>query len=214
MRLAALALIASTTTGCIGVLTFGDIDGGDTVTQTREVEDFEAIALVGSIDVRAKVGPAQSVEVEADESVIDEIETVVEDGVLEVRLKKGLRLNPGRMRVTVTAPSLSGVRVSGSGDAVVEGIEGGGFETSISGSGDIELAGEASSLSVAIAGSGDVDARGLQVETATVKVSGSGDVRVSATETVSGAVSGSGDVSVHGGASCTVAVSGSGDVRC
>lgn len=212
MRPALLGLLAATSLGC--TINIGDVSGQDVVTQARQVDAFERIELSGAVDVQAKVGPERSVVVEAAESVIADVETVVDEGALEVRMKKGLHLNPGPIRVTITAPTLSSLDISGSGDGLVEGVAGERFEVSVAGSGDVEVRGAVEAVSVSIAGSGNVDVRDLQAKTADVRISGSGDIRVTATETVEGSVSGSGDVTVHGGATCSVRVSGSGDVRC
>lgn len=212
MRLASLACLAFAASAC--TLNLGDVTGTETTTETRTVDTFDSISLSGSIDVDAKVGPEISVEVEASPKVIGDIETVVEGGTLQVRLKRGVHVNTGRMLVRVTAPSLEGVAVSGSGDAQVEGLDEDAFTVSISGSGDVEVAGEAESVTLSVKGSGDIGARALESENATVTVRGSGDISLTATDTATGSVSGSGDVSVHGGATCTIAVSGSGDVNC
>ncbi len=212
MRRAVIACLALGLCAC--VLNLGDVAGGDRQTQTREVAPFEAIAIEGSIDVDAKVGSALSVEVEADGKIIDKVETRVEDGTLLVSLERGVHLNTGRMLVRVTVPNLSSVAVSGSGDAMLEGLDETSFAIAVTGSGDVEAGGEVESVTVTVSGSGDVGARALQAKTANVVLRGSGDITVTATETAKGVIQGSGDVTVHGGADCNIAVAGSGDVNC
>ncbi len=212
MRLASLGCLALIASAC--TLNLGDVAGIETTTETRSVDAFDTIALSGPVDVDAKIGPDVSVEVEASPKVIGDIETVVEGGALHVRLKRGVHVNTGRMIVRVTAPSLEGISVSGSGDAQVEGLDEDAFSIAVSGSGDVEASGEAESVAVSVSGSGDIGARALESENATVKLRGSGDISLTATETATGSVAGSGDVSVHGGATCTISVSGSGDVNC
>lgn len=212
MRLASLACLALVASAC--TLNLGDVTGVETTTETRTVDAFDAIALSGSVDVDAKIGPDISVEVEASPKIIGDIETVVEGDTLQVRLKRGVHVNTGRMIVRITAPSLEGITVSGSGDAQIEGLDEDAFSISVSGSGDVEAAGEAESVTLSISGSGDIGARALESEDATVKLRGSGDIRLTATDTATGSIAGSGDISVHGGATCTIAVSGSGDVNC
>lgn len=212
MRRAVIACLSLGLSAC--VLNLGDVSGGDKQTQTRSVDPFEAIAIEGSVDVDAKVGSALSVEVEADGKIIDKVETRVHNGTLHVSLERGVHVNTGRMLVRVTVPSLTSVAVSGSGDAMVEGIEAESFAIAVSGSGDVEAGGEAKSVTVTVSGSGDVGARALEAEDANVVIRGSGDITVTATETAKGAIQGSGDVTVHGGADCSIAVAGSGDVNC
>ncbi len=212
MRLASLACLALFASAC--TLNLGNVTGVETTTETRTVDAFDAIELSGSVDVDAKIGPDVSVEVEASPEIIGDIETVVEGGTLQVRLKRGLRVNTGRMIVRITAPSLEGITVLGSGDAQIEGLDEETFSISVSGSGDVEAAGKAESVALSISGSGDIGARALASEVATVKLRGSGDISLTATDSATGSIAGSGDISVHGGATCTIAVSGSGDVNC
>lgn len=212
MRLASLASFALVASAC--TLNLGDVAGVETTTDTRSVDAFDAIALSGSVDVDVEVGPAISVEVEAAPKVIGDIETVVEEGTLQVRLARGVHVNTGRMIVRVTAPSVESISVSGSGDVQVEGLDEDSLSIAVSGSGDVEAAGEAESVVLSVSGSGDIGARALESENATVKLRGSGDISLTATDTATGSIAGSGDVSVHGGATCTIAVSGSGDVNC
>lgn len=212
MRLAPLACLGLIASAC--TLNLGDVAGVDTTTQSRSVDAFESIDVSGSVDVDVEVGPTLSVEVEASPKIIEDIQTVVEGGTLQVRLARGVHVNAGRMLVRVTVPSLEGVSVSGSGDIEVDGLDEDSLSIAVTGSGDVEASGKAESVSFSVSGSGDIGARTLEVETATVQLRGSGDVRLSATKTVTGSIVGNGDVSVHGGATCTIAVSGSGDVNC
>ena len=207
-----MLLAALSSSAC--VFNLGDVSDTETKTEARSVASFESIALEGAIDVDAKIGSAISVEVEASPKVIDDIETVVEDGTLRVRLEGGLHVNTGRMLVRVTAPALSGVQLSGSGDALVEGLDEEAFSIAVTGSGDVTAGGEARVVTIAVSGSGDVGARGLEAEAATINVRGSGDVTVTSTESATGSIAGSGDITVLGGAKCTIAVAGSGHVNC
>lgn len=212
MRRVALVCLALGLSAC--VLNLGDVAGGETQTQSRSVDAFDAIAIEGSVDVQAKVGPGLSVDVEASDKVIDKVVTRVEDGTLHVSLERGVHVNTGRMLVRVTVPSLTSISVSGSGDASVEGLDEASLSIAVSGSGDVEAGGEAESVSISVAGSGDVGARALEVEDAKIALRGSGDIRVTATETATGSIQGSGDVTVHGGADCSITVAGSGDLSC
>jgi len=56
--------------------------------QTRQVSNFNAIASSGPFNVKVKINGTESVSVEADENIINEIETVVEDNTLKIRWKK------------------------------------------------------------------------------------------------------------------------------
>jgi len=217
----------------------------EVLAQARETRDVEAFTTVGfaiSGTLYISQGETQAVDIEADEDVLEFIETVVEDGRLRVRSTQETSwfswLWGGNERevtadVYVTLPSLDGVSVAGSGDVVVQdmftsdrlsvAIAGSGdidmplqastVSVSIAGSGSINLRGTAERLSANIAGSGDVQAGDLQVEHAEVQIAGSGDCYVHARDRLSASIMGSGDVMYAGTPEIQRSVLGSGEVR-
>ncbi|HET9640874.1 MAG TPA: head GIN domain-containing protein [Allosphingosinicella sp.] len=204
-----------------------------------QVGAFDKISLSGSSNVIVTVGGSPSVRAEGDAALLEKLEIKVENGTLHVGYKKGnwsfgWRKDHGPVTVHVSAPSLTGAEVAGSGDMKIDKVEGGDFVGEIAGSGEIQLAslrarkasfaiagsggvtasGTAETGQFEIAGSGDIHAGGLQVKSAKVSVAGSGNVETQATESASVDIMGSGDVVVTGGAKCSVNKMGSGDVRC
>jgi hypothetical protein len=204
-----------------------------------QVGAFEKISLTGSSNVVVTVGGAPSVRAEGDTALLEKLEIKVENGILRIGYRKGnwafgWRKDHGPVTVHVSAPSLTGAQVAGSGDMRIDKVEGGDFRGEIAGSGEIQLAslrartarfsiagsggvtaaGAAETADFEIAGSGDVHAAGLQVKRAKVSIAGSGNVETQATETASIDIMGSGDAIVTGGAKCSVNKMGSGDVRC
>lgn len=233
MRLAAaLALSLAATPAAAGWRSFqGD---GKKTTEQRQVEGaFDAISLRGSVDARVKVGPAASVAVTIDGNLQPHVKTRVEGRTLVVEQEEDLRFR-GDGFVEVSLPALRAFSTSGSGDARIEGSDGGDLKLSTSGSadirwegeaaalavatsgsGDVTLSGKARSLAVATSGSGDVSARGLTVRDVEASTSGSGDVEVTLDGgTLRASTSGSGDVTYHGeGTVAEARTSGSGEVR-
>ncbi len=204
-------------------------------TETRNVSGFTGISSGGSFDVKVTLGSKESVRLEGPSDKLDDIETVVEQGVLKIRTKKGVRWNwPSRETITiyVTAKSLNSLSVSGSGEMDVEGtvsgeklnasVSGSGsldarvsvkaFTGSISGSGEISISGSATNSTISISGSGEFNGYDLKTSTTSVRTSGSGDAQVYADKTLNAVVSGSGDISYRGGASVSKTKSGSGSI--
>jgi len=203
-----------------------------------QVGAFDKISLLGSPNVIVTVGGAPSVRAEGDSKRLEALEVKVENGILKIGYKKGNwsfgRREHGPVTVHVSAPSLTGAEVAGSGDMKIDKVEGGDFAGEIAGSGEIQLAalrarnasfaiagsggvtanGTAETAEFDIAGSGDIRAGGLQVKRAKVSIAGSGNVETKATESANVDIMGSGDVLVTGGAKCSVNKMGSGDVRC
>jgi hypothetical protein len=212
---------------------------GQQGTRDFPVGAFDRISLTGSPNVVVTVGGAPSVRAEGDSAVLEKLEIKVENGVLGIGFRKGdwslgWRKDHGPVTIRVSAPSLAGAEVAGSGDMKIDKVEGAGFVADIAGSGEIELAslrarnasfsiagsggvtarGAADTADFEIAGSGDVRAAGLQVKRAKVSIAGSGNVETQAVESAAVDIMGSGDVVVTGGGKCSVNKMGSGDVRC
>jgi hypothetical protein len=211
---------------------------GQAGTETRSPGAFEGVASRGSIDISVRQGPVHEVVVQADDNLLELLETVVEAQrgrpVLQVRWRDGSSVRPrSPVRVTVQTPTLSllagagsgdfhvaalrtpslSVSLSGSGDVHLEDLDTAELTVSVAGSGDVTGAGKAGRLSVSVAGSGDVQLLRLQAQDVSVRVAGSGDVKVHAARTLEVGIAGSGDVTHAGEAAVNARVAGSGRVR-
>lgn len=103
--------------------------------------------------------------------------------------------------------------VSGSGDITIDKLSCQMLKSNVSGSGDIQLKGNAEKGEFSVSGSGDLSTYGMQVKHLDCSVSGSGDAEVYATEKLNASVSGSGELSYKGTASVNKSVTGSGEIH-
>lgn len=208
--------------------------------QPRPVGPFTAVEAAGSMNVVLRQGSPQRVEVEASAADQAKVETVVEGGSLRIgRRREGRNLLKierfeGSVTVYVTAPSLTGLSVSGSGNLRVEGpvqasdfkvrVAGSGslslpqltaqhLQTDVAGSGGVVLGGSCPRHEVSISGSGDVKAPDLRTDETRVSIAGSGGATVHATKTLNASIAGSGDVRVSGNPQITSSKAGSGSVK-
>ncbi|HYE28953.1 MAG TPA: head GIN domain-containing protein [Allosphingosinicella sp.] len=204
-----------------------------------QVGAFDRVELAGSQNVIVTVGGAPSAYAEGDTGLLERLEVKVEGGVLRIGHKKGnwsfgRSKHRGSVTVHVTAPSLRGAEVAGSGDMRIDKVEGDEFAGAIAGSGELEVgslrakstsfsiagsggvsaSGAAETTDISIAGSGDVRAGRLEVKRAKVAIAGSGNVEAKATETADISIMGSGDAVITGTARCKVSKMGSGNARC
>jgi hypothetical protein len=187
---------------------------GNVVSETREVGDFDRIAVESFGTVNVEVGPAASLTVEAEDNVLPLLVTEVDGSTLRLGSEPNTSFRDVEEPVyTITVPSLEEVSISGSGDVTVTGLSNDTFAATISGSGDIRPAGEAVSLDVSISGSGAFHGEGLAVADAEVDVSGSGSVVVDAADSLDVSISGSGDVRYLGDPVVGRSVSGSGSIE-
>jgi hypothetical protein len=186
-------------------------DDGPQTTQTRDLAAFSRLENEDSVDVRLAVGEPQHVRVRAGEKVIDDLRTEVRDGTLHIAFDHD-GFGGDDVVVEASAPALTAVEASGSGDIDVEGIDADAFQLRSDGSADIALAGTAGRLGVFLDGSGEADLAGLAAREARVVVDGSGDAEVRADDRLEVGVDGSGDVRYHGDPALTQRVDGSGEL--
>src|ERR1700757_5277772 len=86
--------------------------------QTRSVSGFSAVASSGPFNVYIKLDGNESVKVDADADVINDIETVVEGHTLEIRFKderENRHRNIHKADIYVEAKSLNELLGAGSG---------------------------------------------------------------------------------------------------
>ena len=204
-------LMLSLLVGACGLSIVGERGSGNMTTESRDVSDFDEIALRGSGEVSVAVTGTEWLTIEAEDNILPLLTTEVRNGRLELGAKQSI--SPTRTIIyTITVASLEGVEISGSGSVTATGIDAGEFAVGISGSGIVTPSGISESLDVSISGSGEYQGEGLVSVTGTVSVSGSGDVVVNVTEDLDVRVSGSGSVEYIGDPSLSVSTSGSGDV--
>lgn len=210
---------------------------GPVVTEPRNVTaTFQSLSVNIPADVYFMESVTQSVTLEAQQNILDEIETVVLNGVLRIRLK-----NPDtRLRthepivVRIAAPDVHSFDLNGSGNLEIEGaidptdlrltLSGSGnihadkvtsnkIESSISGSGQIIVDdGEANEERITMSGSGLIDLSHVEVKDADAQISGSGTMKVFPTHSLKARISGSGTVFYRGNPAIDSKVSGSGAV--
>lgn len=205
--------------------------------ESRSVGNYTAIASAGSWDVMVAYGTEKSIQVEADENLLEYIETKVEDGELSIRSKKGANLrSKNKITIYVTLTRLTGVSLSGSGNIIGDGkfenegtthfrVSGSGdikigfhkiqhVEVAIAGSGNVRLSGTSEKLSARISGSGNADCSEVASDEASASISGSGNVKVHANKKIEARIAGSGNVYYKGAATDIERhVAGSGHVK-
>jgi hypothetical protein len=212
------------------------VQGSGTVRkQTREVAHFNGLTVAVPGQVELRLGNAEGVTIETDDNLLPLVETVVQDGTLQIRpARKHLNLQTRNLNIVVQARSIERLALAGSGsidaDALrgaklqfdiggsgsirVKGIEAETVAVSVGGSGDLKAgSGAARRLSVTIGGSGDVDLGQLQSDTVSVSVAGSGAATVWAREALSMTIAGSGEVNYYGDPKVSKSVVGSGGGR-
>jgi hypothetical protein len=206
--------------------------------QKREVSGFNSIASGGPFHVHVKIDGTESLRLTGDASVLNEIETVVENERLKIKFKHDHNWNDddhkGEINIYVTAKSLSALANAGSGTMTVDGVLSGdnvklilsgsgsitssvkseGLHINISGSGSVHLNGSSHDATISIAGSGEMLGKEFKTNTASVSIAGSGNAYFAADNSITAHIVGSGSVIYSGSANISDSRTvGSGSIR-
>ncbi len=185
-------------------------------TEERKVGEYDAVYISGWFDVNLVEGKEGTITLEGKKNTIEHINTEVKNGKLIIEWDKDVKMNlfNSKVRITVPVESIDAVKLSGSGSVKSNNtIRSESFESTLSGSGTLDLNVETSSMSSTVSGSGNTILSG-QTSYYKVQVSGSGDIKAYnlKAEDVSINISGSAKIRVHANTSITSRISGSGSV--
>ena len=186
---------------------------GNLTSESRDVGAFTRVSSEGVFEVTINQGATQSVEITADDNVIGRVRTRVVNDELQLYLEDGYSYSGITLRANISATSLSGLFNSGAGNMEVTGVDQPGAFTIVNfGSGNISIAGTASSLSIRNEGSGNISAFDFPVENCSVDIEGSGNAEVHCSDNLDVSIEGSGNVLYKGNPSINTSISGSGSV--
>ena len=196
---------------------------GPNVEESRQLKNFERIALFGSMDVKYAQADSFSVKVNGPSDIVEKVETIVEGNVLKVKVKDGNRfvhfgsIDSGNVTVYVTSPDFLGINLMGSGDFMsVSPLDTDTLTIDLKGSGNIYFKDIiCDRVDVSLIGSGDVEVNNVKTQQARLDVIGSGDIDMGFDNSgsVDAQVKGSGDITMKGTVrQMNKLVRGSGDI--
>jgi len=220
-------VIAITLNSCINT-----IDGnGDIKNETRAVSPFNKIDISGGFEILLNQGNKEKLEIEADENLIEFIETKVKGNTLYISTKKPIG-NAESLRIYITVVNVYDIDASGAIELTNKGIyQTENLEIDVSGAADIDLdlevenlimdmsgasettlSGSANNFEIEISGAGDLQAKKLKTRNTTIDISGAGSAVVFAKKTLKVEVSGAGSVKYKGNPKVEKDISGAGSV--
>lgn len=196
--------------------------------ETRRVEglSFDEILVLGDMEVEISQGDTVELQLRGEQEDLNESPFYLKGRTLVLgKANKYYARESEGIKARITLPTLTELRVDGSGNAYVKAFvlsESGRGEAptiSVDGSGDLKLYALAGpSVELRVKGSGTIRAADVSVDELKAVVAGSGDLFIQTLEAESGelVVTGSGDLTVTDGgfvSDLEVSVVGSGDVR-
>lgn len=201
---AAMALSLAFIAGCV-------VGEGPVSSETREVRPFDRIEVGSGIHVSVRIGPAEALDVRGQENVLDAIATEVEGSTLTIHARDDFTSNEP-VTVTIVAPALTGISMSGGAQARIEGIEATSIEIDIRGGARATVVGTIGSVELKADGGAVAELGDLAARTMTVDVGGGAAATVNAAEEVTGSASGGSRLTVLGDAQLEVEASGGSEV--
>jgi hypothetical protein len=189
------------------------------------------------VTVYYKQDAQYKVELKAQQNILDILESYVSNNKLVLRFENDKYVKShDPIVVTIHAPTINSMevsgsgtvqstgnvqaatmdlKVSGSGNIIVEQLQTTPLEARISGSGRISVnGGTAMTLDLKISGSGRIDVGDLVAGSATATVSGSGDMWLQVNNSLDANISGSGNIFYRGNpTNISTSISGSGKVK-
>ena len=208
---------------------------GNVTTQTREVKDFDSIEVSYPAEVYVTQGTSESLKIEAEDNVLEGLQTRVRNGVLEIfyKVEEGKAVRPTKTPViTIVVKDLDEVDFESAGSIEITGIETESLTVSVSGAGELKLkeidvkdlavnlsgagsmsaSGTTNTLDVNISGFGDFGGRNLHSQDASVNISGAGSATVAVDDQLDATISGAGSINYYGSPSVNRQVSGVGGI--
>lgn len=150
---------------------------GMVITQKREVRNFTSVEVGGVFIVEVAAQKEFGIEIDADDNLLEHIETSVENGVLSIRTKTRVR-SSGPIKVRVSAPSIKSVDASGASKVSVNDLDNDAFEGTTSGASKLELSGSVSELTLEASGASKIDGGRIDAARANVTANGASKIRV------------------------------------
>jgi hypothetical protein len=169
-------------------VTFSGIDvssdtirgSGDVRQEDRTVSGISGVELAMQGTLTIELGSTESLRIEAEDNLLEYIQTDVSAGRLTIETERGINLRdtePINFFLTVT--ELDSIRISSSGDILAPDLQADRFSITITSSGDLTMGDlDCNSLSVESSSSGSLTMGTLTSETINVRISSSGDVEI------------------------------------
>jgi hypothetical protein len=219
IKIIVLLVIATTLGSCDFDINIGQKNGnGNVVTQERNVSsDFNKVRGSAGLDVYLTQGDENKIVVEADENLLEYIETEIENGKLKIRSTENIGRAKAK-KVYVTYTSLNTVEASSGADVIVNSVlksenitldasSGADLEVEVfarevfaetSSGAEIKVSGKATSLKANASSGSELNARTLLVVNCNADASSGADITVNVKDQLDTETSSGGDIKYYG----------------
>ena len=212
-------LIALLTSACEINMVSGS---GKLVTENRQVSGFTSVTFAGLGELNITQGTSESLTIEAEDNIMPRIKTTISNGDLyigfesdnwqdmvrptrtvkfdlKVRSLKQLDLQGlGNLTMPNWQADAATIKVGGAGGVKITKLTAGNLMVSMTGAGNVDLAGKVTSQTITLSGLGNYAAGALDSQQATVNLTGAGGAEVWTRNDLAVKISGAGTVSYYG----------------
>jgi hypothetical protein len=152
---------------------------GTLVEEDRNVSNITGIQLANEGTLHITMGNSESLRIEAEDNLLEYINTDVRGSKLIIETRQGINLDPKRpIDYYLTVEKLSSILISSSGNVDVSDLQTESFSVTISSSGDLIISRlDCESLRVDISSSGSLEILDGQVHDQNIIISSSGEYR-------------------------------------
>ncbi len=196
----------------------GEVGNGNVREESRDLAGFKGVAASHGLDVYISQGNSFSVKIKADENLLDNVMTRVENGTLVMKVETPVR-KAKTMAVYVTMPDLEMIKGSGGSDIYIEGkFRFSDLEINMSGGSDLfvkemdaqtvncitaggsdaHLAGKADKLTAQAQGGSDLKAKDLVIRACKISAHGGSDAVLHVTDELEAEAYGASDIIYYG----------------
>ena len=232
-----LLIISLATSGC--GFGFGNrvIRGsGNVVSERREVSGFDRVTIEGAGELILTQGETESLEIEAEDNIITEITSEVNNGTLVISFRddfgdetliptEKIKFYLSVIEITelnisgaalVNSDSLKSDRfdldIDGAADINIDSLTADTLEVDVNGGARCDLSGKVSDLLVTVDGAGSFDAEDLESADCEITINGAAEARIWVTENLDVNIDGVGSLSYYGNPRVSQDIDGLGSV--
>jgi hypothetical protein len=210
-----------------------DKGSGNIITQTRDVTNFDKIALNGIGDLTITQGDREGLEIEAEDNVIPHILTQVKNGTLTISFDNKTIVPTKSIKFRVSMRTIHGMEtqgvsniqsdqiktdrleigISGTGNINLRNLEADQLDANVSGAGNFTAVGKVNGQKITMSGAGNFNGEDMQSKTADINITGLGRVVAWVTDTLNVTISGTGGVDYYGSPQVSQQISGLGKIQ-
>ena len=154
---------------------------GNVAAEKRNVSGFRSVEAGGVFLVEVTAGEEYSVEVEADDNLLQFITTRVDGDTLELETDKRFSTR-NRIRVRISAPNIEEIRTGGASHLTLSNVDNDSLTVDTGGASKVTVTGKTGRLNIDMGGASSVNAANLEASAVSIDGGGASKANVKVAE--------------------------------